>query len=120
MPHPGDSNPYRCFLVWRVALTSAADHQAKPFLLFLFTDSYAASRRQQSLPLFPGVACGTHICSGSSSKAFLALFIYGLLCRIQETAIFPLFPGVACGTHICSGSSSKAFLALFIYGLLGT
>jgi hypothetical protein len=28
------------------------------FLLFLFTDSYAASRKQQSLPLVPGVASG--------------------------------------------------------------
>jgi len=64
MPHPGNSNLYRCFLVWRVAnhicrliIYESVVKTAKLFLLFLLTDSYAASRKQQSLPLFPGVAC---------------------------------------------------------------
>jgi len=70
--------------------------RAALFLLFLFTDSYAAIREQQSFPLFPD--CGVRQVTSAGdytkdrykkSSAFPALFIYGLLCRNQGTAIFP-------------------------------
>ncbi len=121
------------------------------FLLVSFTDSYAASRRQQSVLLSPGVATGklhlpqiiqgtiikqarsfsclfhlrtlmphpgnsnllccflvwrltNYICRRSykvpllrEQGLFLACFIYGLLCRIQETAICSAVSCVATG-----------------------
>ncbi|MBW6521247.1 MAG: hypothetical protein K0A99_09610 [Desulfoarculaceae bacterium] len=57
------------------------------FLLVLSTASYAAPKKQQSLPLFLGVAPGKLHQPANKQGLFLACFIYGLLCRTQETAI---------------------------------
>jgi len=66
MPHPENSNLFRCFLVWRLANCASAGDDTRGcytkskgfFLLVSFTDSYAASGKQQSVPLFSGVASG--------------------------------------------------------------
>jgi len=62
-----------------------------------FTGSYAASGKQQSSPLIPGVASSkVHLpmimqeAVGLENRQglFLACLLYGLLCRIRESAIF--------------------------------
>jgi hypothetical protein len=71
MPHPGNSSLYRCFLVWRPAShlrRRSVIKRAGLFLLFVFTASYAAFRKQQSLPLYPGVAFGKSSPSAAKKK----------------------------------------------------
>ena len=81
MPHPENSNLFRCFPVWRVAITSAGGytrgHYTKGkgfFLLVIFTASYAASGKQQSVPLFSGVASGK-LLPLASGKLYLPVMI---------------------------------------------
>ena len=103
MPHPGNSNLYRCFLVWRVAnhicrliIHESVVKRAKLFLLFLLTDSYAASRKHQSLPLFPGVACSKpHLSSSliSYKRPSRILKRSGAGCFEHDTDwLYPLYP----------------------------
>jgi len=52
------------------------------------TDSYAASLKQQAVPLFQGVACcKLPANTPDRTRSFFACRAYGLLCRIPETAI---------------------------------
>jgi hypothetical protein len=59
MPRHENSNLSSCFHAWRPANYIQQTLHGKVFFLpDLSTDSYAASMKQQSVPLFHGVASG--------------------------------------------------------------
>ncbi|MBW6520338.1 MAG: hypothetical protein K0A99_04890 [Desulfoarculaceae bacterium] len=117
MPHPRDSNPYRCFLEWYSAsCIRCRSYQQELFLLFLFTDSYATSKRQQSLPLFLGVVFGKlHPLSLVPATLFLLFLFTDSYATSKRQQSLPLFLGVVFGKlHPLSLIPAIAFLPIFL------